>query len=53
MSSGKWRCAEVNLARSLGYGTYRFVVRESSFLEPAAVLSMFVVPCEPQRAAEA
>lgn len=41
MDSGKWRCAEVNLTRSLGYGTYRFVVRDSSFLEPAAVLSMF------------
>ncbi len=41
MDSGKWHCAEVNLTRSLGYGTYRFVVRDSSFLEPAAVLSMF------------
>ena len=41
MKSGKWRCAEVNLTQSLGYGTYRFVVRESSILEPAAVLSMF------------
>ena len=41
MESGRWRCAEVNLTRSLGYGTYRFVVRDSSFLEPAAVLSMF------------
>lgn len=41
MISGQWRCAEVSLARSLGYGTYRFVVRESSFREPAAVLSMF------------
>jgi len=41
MDSGKWHCAEVNLTRSLGYGTYRVVVRDSSFLEPAAVLSMF------------
>ena len=41
MDSGKWRCAEVNMTRSLGYGTYRFVVRDSSFLEPAAVLGMF------------
>jgi len=40
-SSGKWTCAEVNLTRSLGYGLYRFVVRESSHIEPAAVLSMF------------
>lgn len=41
MNSGRWRCAEVNLTRSLGYGTYRYVVRDTSFLEPAAVLSMF------------
>ncbi len=39
--SGKWTCAEVSLTRSLGYGSYRFVVRDSSHLEPAAVLSMF------------
>ena len=41
MDSGRWHCAEVTLTRSLGYGTYRYVVRDSSFLEPAAVLSMF------------
>lgn len=41
MNSGRWHCAEVNLTRSLGYGTYRYVVRDTSFLEPAAVLSMF------------
>lgn len=40
-NSGKWTCAEVKLTRSLGYGSYRFTVRESSHLEPAAVLSMF------------
>jgi hypothetical protein len=40
-NSGKWTCAEVNLTRSLGYGTYRFVVQESSHLEPAAILGMF------------
>jgi len=39
--SDRWTCAELKLTRSLGYGTYRFVVRESSSLEPAAVLSMF------------
>ena len=39
--SDKWHCAEINLTRSLGYGTYRFTVRDSSFLEPAVVLSMF------------
>jgi hypothetical protein len=39
--SGKWTCAEVRLTRSLGYGTYRFVVRDTSQLEPAAVFSIF------------
>ena len=41
MASGKWNGAEVNLVRSLGYGTYRFTARDTSLLEPAAVLSMF------------
>ncbi len=36
----RWTCAEVQLTRSLGYGAYHFVVRDSSQLEPAAVLSM-------------
>lgn len=36
-----WTCAEVSLTRRLGYGTYRFVVRDAAHLEPAAVLSMF------------
>lgn len=33
--------AEVKLSRSLGYGSYKFVVRDVSHLEPAAVLSLF------------
>lgn len=33
----EWLCSEVTLSRSLGYGTYRFVVRDISRLEPAAV----------------
>jgi hypothetical protein len=37
----KWTCAEINLTRSLGYGTYNFVVRDVSQLESAAVFSMF------------
>src|SRR5271165_6167087 len=37
---GKWSCAEVELNRSLGYGTYIMVVQDISHLEPAAVLSM-------------
>jgi len=37
----KWTCAEVKLARSLGYGTYVFTVRDTSHLEPSAVLTLF------------
>ncbi|MDR3724884.1 MAG: glycoside hydrolase family 16 protein [Terracidiphilus sp.] len=38
---GKWSCAEVALTRNLGYGTYRFVVEDTSHLDPSAVVSMF------------
>ncbi len=34
-----WTCAEANLTRSLGYGSYRFVVRDISHLEPADALA--------------
>lgn len=37
----EWGCAEVKLARSLGYGTYRFTVHDISHLEPEAVLTLF------------
>jgi hypothetical protein len=40
-SEPRWSSAEVMLARSLGYGTYMFVVRETAHLEPAAVFSVF------------
>jgi hypothetical protein len=36
-----WTSGEVRLSRNLGYGSYRFVVRDVSHLEPAAVFSMF------------
>lgn len=36
-----WTCAEVNLLRSLGYGTYSFVVRDLPRLEPGTVFGMF------------
>ena len=39
--SGEWTCAEVVLTRSLGYGSYRFVVDDTSELDPAAVFGMF------------
>jgi hypothetical protein len=38
--SGRWTCAQVVLARSLGYGTYILKVGDTSRLEPSAVLSM-------------
>lgn len=40
-ASGQWTCAEVSLTRSLGYGTYSFVVRDTARLEPGAVFSIF------------
>jgi hypothetical protein len=39
-SPGKWTASEVKLTRSLGYGTYRFQVRDTSHLEPSAVLTL-------------
>ena len=39
--NGRWSCAEVSLDRSLGYGTYQFVVQDISHLRPSAVLGMF------------
>ena len=35
-----WTGAEINLTRSLGYGTYSFVVHELPELEPATILGM-------------
>jgi hypothetical protein len=37
---GHWSSAEVKLSRSLGYGSYRFVIRDVSHLEPAVVFTM-------------
>src|SRR5215472_13992561 len=36
----KWSCTQVDLDRSLGYGTYVLTVHDASKLEPAAVFSM-------------
>jgi hypothetical protein len=36
-----WTCGEVNLLRSLGYGTYRFTVREMPEMESGTVFGMF------------
>jgi hypothetical protein len=38
---GRWSSAELHLTRSLGYGSYRVRVRNTSHLEPAAVFSIF------------
>jgi len=38
---GRWSCADVRLNRSLGYGTYRFVVQDSAHMEPSGVLGIF------------
>lgn len=35
---GRWTCAEVSLARSLGYGTYKIVVEDSAHLPASAVV---------------
>lgn len=37
-----WTCAEVDLTRSLGYGTYRFVIQESRQQQPSTVLGMLI-----------
>jgi hypothetical protein len=39
-SPGKWASAEVKLSRSLGYGSYRFQLRDVSHLEPSALLTL-------------
>jgi hypothetical protein len=38
---GVWSCAEVSLNRSLGYGSYIFVVQDSGHLSPSAVLGLY------------
>ena len=41
-SDGHWTSAEVTLNRTLGYGTYVFVVRDTSQLDPAAAMGMLI-----------
>lgn len=38
---GLWTCAEVNLTRSLGYGSYIFVVQDTSHFGPSAGLGLY------------
>ncbi|WP_218624044.1 glycoside hydrolase family 16 protein [Granulicella sp. dw_53] len=37
-----WHCAGISLTRSLGYGTYRFVISDSANLPSSAVFTMFI-----------
>lgn len=39
--NGQWTCADVSLTRSLGYGTYKFVVQDSARLSPFAVVGLY------------
>lgn len=39
--NGQWTSAEVSLTRSLGYGTYKFVVEDSARLNPLAVVDLY------------
>ncbi len=39
--NGQWTCAELSLTRSLGYGSYRFVVEDSAHLPPSAMLGIY------------
>ena len=43
MRDGRWSCANVRLTRSLGYGTYRFIVQDSADLQPSAVLGIYTL----------
>lgn len=38
----RWTCGEVVLTRSLGFGTYQFVVGDTSQLEPSAVVGLMI-----------
>ena len=40
---GRWSCAEVSLTRSLGYGTYKFVVQDSAHLSDSGVVGIFTL----------
>ena len=39
--NGQWVSAEVKLTRSLGYGSYRIVMRDVAHLDPAIVFAFF------------
>jgi hypothetical protein len=37
----QWTCSEINLTRSLGYGTYTFTVEDTSKLDPSVTFGIF------------
>jgi hypothetical protein len=39
--NNQWTCSEINVTRSLGYGTYVFIVEDTSKLDPAAFFTIF------------
>jgi hypothetical protein len=39
--NNEWTCSEVNVTRSLGYGTYVFTMEDTSNLDPAAFFAIF------------
>ncbi|RXH58111.1 hypothetical protein GRAN_1421 [Granulicella sibirica] len=41
---GEWHCAGLKMSHSLGYGTYRFVIADSTHFPPSATFDMFMRP---------
>ena len=41
--NGVWTCAEVNLTRSLGYGSYSFVVQDIGHFGPSSALGLNLI----------
>jgi hypothetical protein len=45
----RWTSAEIHLTRSLGYGTYTFVVHDTSRLDPSAALGLLTWDIAPEQ----
>ena len=41
--NGHWTCAQVSMNRSLGYGTYVFVVQDTGHFRPSNVLGLYTL----------
>ena len=46
----QWTCAEVNLPRTLGYGTYRFTFQNPAQIDPAAEFAFYTFTPDKQAA---